>query len=139
MPPTVRKLGPGVLTVGAVGSPQDFSNRCTAVTIKWGVKTEDDVPTLAGTTEAGDRTYTATLEANVFQDDMADGGLIDYTWTNKGTVQPFVYTPYADGGKSITGEVVIDPLDVGGEVGKKNKSDIKWGCVGEPEIIDDLG
>jgi hypothetical protein len=138
VPPTVRKLGPGVLSVGAAGSPLDISNRCTSVTVKWGVKTEDDVLTLAGTTESGDRTYTATLEANVYQDDLTDGGIIDYTWTNKGTVQPAVYTPYT-GGKSITGDVVIDPIDVGGEVGKKNKSDIKWAFVGEPELIDDLG
>jgi hypothetical protein len=138
VPATVRKLGPGVLSVGAAGSPLDFSNRCTSVTVKWGVKTEDDVLTLAGTTESGDRTYTATLEANVYQDDLADGGLIDYTWANKGTVQPATYTPYT-GGKSITGEVVIDPIDVGGEVGKKNKADIKWAFVGEPELIDDLG
>lgn len=138
MASTVKKLGPGVLTVGASGTPQDFSNRCTSATVKWGVKSEDDTLTLAGTTEAGDRTYTATLEASVFQDDLDDAGLTVYTWANKGTVQPFTYTPYV-GGKSITGEVVIDPLDVGGEVGKKNKADIKWGCVGEPELIDDLG
>jgi hypothetical protein len=33
---------------------------------------------------------------------------------------------------------VVDPLDVGGDVGKKNTSDLKWACVGEPTLIDDL-
>jgi hypothetical protein len=50
---------------------------------------------------------------------------------------PFTFTPYA-GGRSITGELKVGPLDVGGDVKKKNTSDLKWGCVGEPELVDDL-
>ena len=136
-PPPVRKMGPGVLAVGSIGSPIDFSKRCKSVKVAWSVKTEDDVPVLSGDVEPGDRTYTATLEASVYQDDLRDGELIDFTWTNKGTVQPATFTPYA-GGKSITGEVVVDPLDVGGDVNVKNLSDIKWAFVGEPDLVDDL-
>jgi hypothetical protein len=137
--PTVRKLGPGSLTVGAVGSPLDFSGRCTSAKVTWKVDTSDDVPTLDGGTVSGDRTYSATLEATVYQDDLypGPGGLIDYSWTNKGTQVPATYTPY-DGGRAITGELVVDPLDVGGDVGKKNTSDIKWAFIGEPELVDDL-
>jgi hypothetical protein len=32
---------------------------------------------------------------------------------------PFTFQPYA-GGRAITGELTIDPLDVGGDVEKKN-------------------
>lgn len=137
--PTVRKLGPGALTVGAVGAPLDFSGRCTSAKITWKVDTSDDVPTLDGGTVAGDRTYGATLEATVYQDDLYPGvgGLVDYSWTNKGSQVPFTYTPYT-GGRAITGELIVDPLDVGGDVAKKNTSDLKWGCVGEPELVDDL-
>lgn len=135
--PTVKKLGPGVLTVGAVGSPLDFAGRCTSVKIVPKVDTEDDVLTLDGTTEAGDRTYTATLEATCFQDDLTAGGLVDYSWAHKGEVHPATFTPY-NGGRSIVGEVVIDPLEIGGDVGKKNTSDIKWAFVGFPDLVDDL-
>jgi hypothetical protein len=135
--PAVRKLGPGTLTVGAVGSPIDFSARTTKASVTWKVDQSDDVLTLAGTTEAGDRTYTATLEATVYQDDLTAGGLIDYSWANKGSQVPFTFTPYA-GGRSITGELVVDPLDVGGDVGSKNTSDLSWACVGEPDLVDDL-
>ena len=34
--------------------------------------------------------------------------------------------------------VSVSPLDIGGDVGKKNTSDLKWACVGEPELVDDL-
>lgn len=137
LPGTVRKLGPGVLTVGSAGSAVDFSRRVKSAKVTWSVKAEDDEPVLSGDVEAGDRTYTATLEATVFQDDGTDGGLVDFTWTQKGIQHPFTFTPYT-GGKSVTGEVIVDPLDIGGDVGKKNTSDIKWGCVGEPELVDDL-
>jgi hypothetical protein len=135
--PTVRKLGPGVLTVGSIGSPIDFSNRCTAVAVRWSVDNEDDTPVLSGETLAGDRTYTATLEATAYQDDLYDGGLVAWSWANKGSQVPFTFTPYA-GGRSITGELIVDPLDVGGDVAKKNTSDLAWACVGEPELVDDL-
>jgi hypothetical protein len=99
----IRKLGPGTLTVGAVGSPVDFSNRCTSVTVTWKEDKVDDVDTLSGDTIAGERNYSATLEAKVYQDDLQVGA-----------------------------------LDVGGDVSKKNTSDIKWACVGEPQLVDDL-
>jgi hypothetical protein len=136
-PPPVRKMGPGVLSVGSVGSPIDFSKRVTSVRVAWSVDAEDDTPVLSGDVEPGDRTYTATLEASVYQDDLRDGELIEFTWANKGTQQPATFTPFS-GGKSITGEVIVDPIDVGGDINIKNQSDIKWAFVGEPELVDDL-
>jgi hypothetical protein len=133
----IRKLGPGTLTVGAVGSPVDFSNRCTSVTVTWKEDKVDDVDTLSGDTIAGERNYSATLEAKVYQDDLQVGGLVDYSWSHKGQEVPFTFTPYA-GGRSITGDLIVGPLDVGGDVSKKNTSDIKWACVGEPQLVDDL-
>jgi hypothetical protein len=116
----------------------DFATRCTAAAVRWSKDAEDNVPLLSGGVEAGDVTYTAALEATVYQDDLTEGGLVDYTWANKGAVVPFTYTPFS-GSRAISGEVTIDPLDVGGDVGKKNTSDIAWACLGEPVLVDDLG
>jgi hypothetical protein len=135
--PVPRKLGPGVLSVGSAGNLLNLAARCRSAKVTWGVKTEDDTPLLSGGVSAGDRTYSATLEATLEQDDLADGGNVAYTWTHKGEEQPAVYTPY-EGGKSISGSIIVDPLDVGGDVGKKNTADIKWAFVGEPELVDDL-
>jgi hypothetical protein len=135
--PKINKLGPGSLVVGSAGSTVDLAAQCQSATVSWKVDTEDDQLTLSGATLAGDRTYTATLEAKLFQDDLSVGGLVDWSWTHKGDQLPFTYTPYS-GGRAITGDVIVDPLDAGGDVGKKNTSDIKWGCVGEPTLVDDL-
>lgn len=137
LPGTVKKLGPGTLTIGLAGSALDFSGRCTKASITWKVDTTDDTVVLDGTTLPGDRNYTATLEATVYQDDLTAADLIDYTWTNKGDQVPFTFTPYT-GSRSITGTLVVDPLDVGGEVNKKNTADIKWATVGEPTLVDSL-
>lgn len=137
LPGTVKKLGPGVLTIGSAGTALDFSGRCLKAAVTWKVDQKDDTVVLSGDTIAGTRDYTATLEATVLQDDLTAGDLIDYTWTNKGTQVPFTYTPYT-GGRSITGELVVDPLDVGGDVNTKNNADLKWGCIGEPDLVDDL-
>lgn len=136
-PVTVRKLGPGVLTVGAVGSPLDFSGQATTAQIVPNVEQEDDTPVLSGATLAGDRTYTAALEATVFQDDLTGAGVVAYSWAHKGEQVPFTFTPYA-GGQSITGELIVDPLPIGGDVAKKNTADLAWACVGFPELVDDL-
>lgn len=135
--PTVRKLGPGTLTIGTVGEALDFSGQATSAAITWKVDSEDDTPTLDWSVLAGDRTYAATLEATVYQDDLLDGGLVRYSWDNKGAQVPFTYTPYTTG-VSIVGQLIVDPLDVGGDVKKRNTSDVKWACVGEPTLADDL-
>ena len=134
--PTIRKLGPGVLKVGTVGSPLDFSGPATSATVVPDVDSDDDVLVLSGSTIAGDRTYTASLKATVYQDDLVAGGLIRYSWDHKGEQVPFTFTPYGND-LSVTGQLTIDPLPIGGEVGKKNTTDLEWACVGFPTIVDD--
>lgn len=134
--PTARKLGPGDLSVGETGSTIDLSVRCRSAKIVPSVDTEDDVPLLSGDVEAGDRTYTFTLEATLTQDDLVDGSVTRFTWDNMGAQLPFTFTPY--GGESVTGVLIVDPMGIGGDVGVKNTEDISWGIVGTPTIVDDL-
>lgn len=137
MPIKSYKVGPGTLTIGAVGTSVDFTAQITAAVIKWGKKAEDDVPTLSGEELRGERTYTASLNATLIQD-LTDDGLVDYSWDNKGAVVPFAYSPSTDTGRSITGMVEVDPIDVGGEAKTRPTSDIEWSCVGEPQLGTDL-
>lgn len=131
------KLGPGELTVGETGTPVDFSHQCTKVMVKWSKDTEDPVPVLSGEELAGDTNYTAVLSATLLQDlDAAVDGIVDWSWTHKGEQHPFTFVPLV--GKAINGVVTVDPIDIGGDVKKRNTSDIEWACVGEPELVDDL-
>jgi hypothetical protein len=135
--PAVRKMGHGQLLVGSAGSPMDFSGRCTKASVTWKEDSSDDVEVLSGDVIDGDTTYDATLEATIYQDDLRAGGIIDYSWAHKGEVVPFTFLPF-DGARGVTGQLKLSPLDIGGDVGKKNTSDLKWSCVGEPTLVDDL-
>lgn len=128
--PKAQKLGPGRLQIGETGALLDLSCQVTEVKITWDNDTDDDIPVLCGGIMPGDDTFTAKLEATIVQDLSADG-VIDYTWKNKGNVVPMTFTP-TEGAAKVEGDVKIIPVDIGGEVKKKNTSDIEWGFVGEP-------
>jgi hypothetical protein len=84
----------------------------------------------------GARTYTATLTATIFNDLGTTPGIVEYSWTNRGTQQPFVFQPSTvTGVKQVVGNLTIDPISVGGdEVGQNMTSDIEWEIVGIPTL-----
>lgn len=134
---TVAEDG-GTLTIGAVGSAVDYAAQVRSATVKWSKNSEDSLPTLSGEELSGGTTYTATLDATLIQD-LTEDGLVEWTWTHKGDEVPFTYVPSAATGRAISGTVVVDPIDVGGDVkAKAPTSDISWACVGEPTIGTDL-
>lgn len=134
----VRKLGDGLLVIGSAGTAVDLAARCSSATIKWKKDADDSEEMLSGDVEAGDVTYTAQLTAKLKQGDLSASGLVAFSWLHKGVQLPFTYRPYADG-PAIVGQLVVDPLDVGGDVGTKPVSDITWDCIGEPDLgADDL-
>ncbi|QFG13040.1 major tail protein [Gordonia phage Schiebs] len=133
-------LGPGTLTFGQVGTELDVSCQVTAASIEWEADAEDSMPTLCGGTIAGERTYSATLKATLFQDVELDGS-VDWTWKNAGAEVPFTFTPRTDTPSAkVAGVVTVDPITLGGDVNKRNTSDLEWSCVGRPTFTpDDTG
>jgi len=133
---TPTKIGPGELQIGATGAEVDWSCQITSAQVEWSADTEDDEKTLCGDVIPGARTYTAVLSGTAHQDleATAGEGIVEFTWAQKGTTQAFVFTPSTAAGKSVTGECIIDPLTVGGEVGANGTSDFEFACVGEPEL-----
>lgn len=133
--PTPVKLGPGTLTIGATGTTIDMSCLIESATLAWSVDTEDDLNVLCGDTVPGARTYTASLSGTALQDLTENEGLVAFTWANKGSAQPFTFTPNDDAGATVTGTLVVDPLDVGGDTyGSVMTADFEWACVGEPVL-----
>jgi hypothetical protein len=135
-PSAPMKMRQGTLTFGAVGGV-DASTLITKASTKWKAKADDPVEVLSGALVAGDTTYTCQLTFTAYQDDMTTGGLIAFSVAQRGTEQAFTFTPAA-GGVSIVGTVRVDPIDVGGDVGAKNTSDVTWDCIGEPTLADTL-
>ena len=136
MPGTATKLGPGTLIIGATTATLDLSCQLSAAKVEWDKDKEDDTPVLCGESIAGGVEYTAKLTGTVLVD-LSTDGMIDFTWTHKGEQHPFVFVPNDAAAKQVSGELIVDPLDVGGDEVKKNMSvDFEWDCVGEPAFGD---
>jgi hypothetical protein len=134
MPAIVNKLGPGTLSVGSTGTEVDFTCQVTAARVEWSADAEDAVQVLCGDEVPGARTYSATLTATIFNDLGTTAGIVEFSWTNKGTTYPFVFQPsQTTGVKQVTGNLIVDPISVGGdEVGQNMTSDFEWAIVGDP-------
>lgn len=132
----ITTLGPGTFNFGSVGSNLDMSCQITALTISAEPESEDAVPTLCGDSVAGARTYNWTVAGTTFQD-LEENGVIDYTWKNAGKEVPFKFIPEEGGKAAVTGHLIVDPITLGGDVGKKNTSDFEFVAVGQPDFDHD--
>lgn len=137
MPAKVSKLGPGSLSIGAVGSPIDFSCQVQNAQVQWDKSKDEDITVLCGDTVPGATTYTAQLTGTLFQDQQDAAGIVRYSWENKGATVPFTFVPNEADAVQVTGEVTIDPITVGDDAAGANMdSDFTWDCVGEPVLED---
>lgn len=132
----IKALGPGSLVFGTTGSDLDISCQVTACKITFDNDKEDDLPTLCGGVIAGEKTYTAKLEFSAGQDSEADG-LIDWTWTHAGEEVPVKFIPFSAETCTVMGTVVVDPVEFGGDVRKRNVSDAEFDFVGLPIFTPD--
>src|SRR5699024_2082901 len=85
-------MGPGTLTFGETGSEQEVSCQITTGTVTWDTDQEDDTPVLCGDVEPGAVTFTAALEATLYQDISAEG-VVEWSWSNKGSTVPVEFVP----------------------------------------------
>lgn len=130
--PTPVKLGPGTLMLGET---EDMSCLIQNAEVSWSVDAEDDLNVLCGDTVAGARTYTATLSGTVLEDLDNPTGIVNFTWANKGDAVGFTFIPNTEAGATVSGDLTVDPLNVGGdEYGQVMTSDFEWSIIGEPEL-----
>lgn len=135
-----RKLGPGLLTIGATGSEVDVSCLINSATITADKNEGDSVTKLCGTTKPGAITYAFHLDGNIDTDIALSTGIFALSQTHPGDQYDFTYTPNdeftapATAATSATGVLVLDPLDFGGDtMGEYMSSDFSFTIVGQPE------
>lgn len=133
MPATVTKLGPGTLTID-VGSVVDLSVQVTSATVQWSKESEDDVTVLSGDVVPGVTTYSAVLSGEILQDLADASGVVATSWAQRGEEATFTYVPSTAAGRQVTGVLIVDPLDVGGEIGSRGTSSFEWQIVGDPTL-----
>lgn len=135
MPVKSYKMGPGTLRLGSVGAEVDYSAQVTACRLAWSVERGDSTPVLSGEELPGEIDWSATLSGTFLQDLDVDG-IVDFTWSAKGTDVPFQFVPATAEGREVTGTITITPLDIGGDAKTRPTSDFEWSCVGEPQFGD---
>lgn len=137
MPISSYKMGPGTFTLGT--TPLDVSCQVTTLAINptENVTTEDAVHVLCGDVLAAADTvdYTFTVSGTVLQD-LATGGVVDYTWQNMGDEVPFEFVPSTADARSVTGTCRLVPLTIGGEVTTRPTSDFEFAIIGTPVFGD---
>jgi len=131
--PKAQTMGPGKFSIGTAGSALDLTAQVTNLRVVPSVDVGDATPTLSGVDLPGERTYTWTLQGTLIQD-LTSQGMFDYTWANPGKSVPFSFVPSTAAGRSVTGTVIVDPLELGGDVKKKNTTTLEWGLVGTPVL-----
>jgi len=138
MPIKTNTVGPGTLTLGSGALAVEA--QVTSLTIESAENVtepeSEDVPVLSGetlTNDTGDEvvTFTWTLTGNLFQDWRVDG-VVAWSWENAGTAQPFTYVPNSADGASFEGTVKPVPINIGGDVKAKGRSDFTWRLTGQP-------
>lgn len=138
MPINSRKLGPGSLTLGAGAMAVESQlskcrlNAAESVTASGEKLKALSGETKDGTTETAD--YTFTLEGTFWQDDPGVSSVVDWSWTNMGTEQPFVFVPNTEGGREVSGILTPVPLSIGGDDVEETDmaSDFTWRIKGTP-------
>ena len=123
--------GPGVLKFGTGETENDFSCQVSNVKITPDFDADDSIPVLCGGEVPGEVAYSAELEAEFLQDFDANGCLA-WSWENAGKQVAFEFIPSLAHAAKFTGTVTVHPMEVGGDVRKKNTSSIKWPTVGLP-------
>lgn len=128
------KVGPGTLTIGATGSLTEFSSQAKNARVVPDVETSDPFYVLSGEQAEGDRTESWQLAGTLVQDFGQDDSTTEWLFEHRGERHPFTYTPNSSTGKQITGELIVEAIEIGGDANTKPTSDFEFVVIGQPVI-----
>ena len=133
---TIRKTktGPGKLVIGETADLTTFDSQVLSVTLEPDVSTGDSKTVLSGEVAPGDRTEEWKLTGTLLSDFGSEDSLVEYCFTKRGTVQPFKFTPATSSGKEFSGQLTIEAVAVGGDVGETPEPDFEFALVGAPTL-----
>ncbi|UVJ37983.1 hypothetical protein [Arthrobacter sp. CJ23] len=128
-------IGAGSLTIGAAAALVNFSSQVTACRLVPSVDQGDNIATLSGESVAGDRTESFTLEGTLLQDFGTAAGTTEKLFTMRGQTHVFEFIPNTVKAKKITGSLVVEAIEIGGDVNTKPTSDFSFVLVGAPTFV----
>lgn len=139
MPVKSYVLGPGTLELGTNPDNLDVSAQVRSMLVRAAerVTRVEPIPVLSGEELAGTESvaHDFTLVGNVIQDPTV-GGMVDFTWTNRGVPVFLRFVPSTTQGREVTGIVVPVPLDFGGDVDRTTRPEaaITWRFTEDPDL-----
>lgn len=129
-------MGPGVLTIGELGTLKAFQSQVTNCRLTPAVDRGDALNVLSGESVPGDRDESWTLAGTLVQDFGDDAGVWQFCFDNRGTQLPFVFVPNNADGRQATGTLTVEAVELGGDAKAKPTSDFEFALVGDPDISD---
>ena len=127
-------VGPGLLTIGAAADLTNFSSQIRAAKVVPDVTKGDPIDVLSGEQAPGDRTESNTLVVTLQSDFGHTDSRTEWLWAHRGQQHPFVYVPNNALGRQITGTLVVEPIEIGGDVKSKPSAEVTFDIIGEPEF-----
>ena len=127
-------IGPGKLSIGSDALIQQFESQVTGVKLVPNVETEDAINVLSGEQVAGDRSESFTLEGSMLQDFGDTNSKTEWLFNHRGEEHPFSFQPNNTKAKKITGTLVVEAIEIGGDARTKAQSDFEFQVIGAPVI-----
>lgn len=121
----IRTLGPGTLIIGEADDSQRFDADATKVTLTPKADSDDPLDFLDGTSEAGSQSVSWTMDGTI-KENYSKTGLQAWCFNNSGKTKPFKYIPNNAWDLGFSGDVLISPIAIGGDVKKKNDQDFSF-------------
>jgi hypothetical protein len=131
------RLLKGTLVLGgAPGTGTEFACQVTNFVIEQqDGDSEDIVTTLCGDTAGGGTSEGPWhMTGTLIQDFDAPTGMQQWSYVNKGTTQPFTFTPNDKSDLTITGNVDVKFLGIGGDTNTRITRDFDWAIPDDPEF-----
>lgn len=131
MPVNSYVLGPGTLKIKSLADAAEIelTAQMTSCSVQWteNVTAGEVVELLDGNQLADEDevNHSAVLAGNLVQD-LDAGGVLAYSWNERGEKKHVEFIPSTDEGRKVTGTVTIAPINLGGDVKKRNRSDFTW-------------
>ena len=133
------RLLKGTLTFGATATPTAAEGQTTNLIVEQQDGDSEDVAYVLSGDVIGGETLPGPwhITGTMIQDFDASPSLQEWSYTNRGTWQPFEFTPNdAATAPTITGEVYVKFLGLGGDVKVRITRDFDWtvrGSESDPE------
>lgn len=117
------------------GTPLDISCQSTSVAIKTKVNEGSSQQVLCGDVTSTGGTTDYTLDVTNIQDFDDPQGFVLWCLAHDGDSAQFEWLPNDKGTcPTFSQNVVVRPIDIGGNVGVQNTGQISWPLAGKPKV-----